>query len=157
MMANKRSDRGDGRDAKGRWVKGTTGNRGGRPPKEPDYDMADVYNFGQFPTEITISGEQQLMTRHEVVLLKLFETALKGRITAQKYLIEKFEQAQMSKEYLQLWLENSAESLAEDPESVPQDVVQLMRRVLDSQDRPRSRIRTRTVIRPQRGGKRKRI
>ncbi len=115
-----------------------------------------MYNYCQFPTEISIGGEQQLMTRHEVVLLKLFETALKGRITAQKYLIEKFEEARMSKEYLQLWLEKSAERLAEDPESVPQDVVQLMRRVLDSQDRPRSRIRTRTVIRPQRGGKRKR-
>jgi hypothetical protein len=156
MMANKRSDRGDGRDAKGRWIKETTGNRSGRPPKEPDYDMADVYNFGQFPTEISIGGGQQLMTRHEVVLLKLFETALKGRITAQKYLIEKFEEARMSKEYLQLWLEKSAERMAEDPESVPQEDVQLMRRVLDSQNRPRSRIRTRTVIRPQRGGKRKR-
>jgi hypothetical protein len=156
MMASKRSDRGDGRDAKGRWVKGTTGNRSGRPPKIPDYDMADVYNFSQFPTEITIGGEQQLMTRHEVVLLKLFETALKGRITAQKYLIEKFEEARMSKEYLQLWLEKSAERLAEDPESVPQEVVQMMQRVLNSQDRPRSRIRTRTMIRPQQDGKRKR-
>ena len=98
-MTDKRSNRGDGRDAKGRWVKGTTGNRSGRPPKVPDYDMADVYNFSQFPTEIAIGGEQQLMTRHEVVLLKFFESAMKGRISAQKYLIEKFEQAQMSREY----------------------------------------------------------
>ena len=156
MMANKRSDRGDGRDAKGRWIKGTTGNRSGRPPKEPDYDMADVYNFSQFPTEIVIGGEQQLMTRHEVVLLKLFETALKGRITAIKYLIEKFEEAQMSNEFLQLWLEKWAERIADDPKAVPLEVTQMMQRVLNSQNRPRSRIRTRTMIRPRRGGKRKR-
>ncbi len=155
-MTNKRSDRGDGRDAKGRWVKGTTGNRSGRPPKVPDYDMADVYNFSQFPTEIAIGGEQQLMTRHEVVLLKVFETALKGRITAQKYLLEKFEAAAMSKEYLQLWLEKWADRIDDDPRSVPQEVVHLMKRILDSQERPRSRIRTRTMIRPQRGGKRNR-
>ncbi len=111
--------------------------------------MADVYNFGQFPTEISIGGEQQLMTRHEVVLLKLFETALKGRITAQKYLIEKFEEARMSKEYLELWLERWAERIAEDPSSASPEVVQLMRTVLDSQGPRPSRIRTRP------GGKRK--
>ncbi len=155
-MTNKRSDRGDGRDAKGRWAKGTTGNRSGRPPKERDYDMADVYNFGQFPTEITVAGEKQLMTRHEVVLLKLFESAMKGRITSLRILLEKFEQAQMSKEYVEIWLEKWAERIDEDPESVPLEVVHMMRRVLESRERPRSRIRTRTMIRPQRAGKRKR-
>ncbi len=93
-MTDKRSDRGDGRDAKGRWTKNTSGNPSGRPPNVPDLDMADVYNFSQFPAEIAIGGEKKLMTRQEVVWLKLFESALKGRITAQKYLIEKFEQAQ---------------------------------------------------------------
>ena len=112
--------------------------------------MADVYNFSQFPTEITIAGEKQLMTRHEVVLLKLFESALKGRITSQKYLIEKFEQAQMSREYLQLWLEKWAERIDDDPGSVPIETVHLMETVLDSQGGRRSMIRTR------RGGKRKR-
>ncbi len=155
-MTNKRSDRGDGRDAKGRWAKGTTGNRSGRPPKERDYDMADVYNFSQFPTEITVAGEKQLMTRHEVVLLKLFETAMKGRITAQKYLIEKFEAANLSKEYVEVWLEKWAERIDEDPESVPLEVVHLMRRALVIYDRPRSRLRTRTEITPPRGEIRKR-
>ncbi len=71
-MAKTRKIRGDGRDAKGRWTKDTSGNLNGRPPNVADLDMADVYNFSQFPTEITIAGEKQLMTRHEVVLLKLF-------------------------------------------------------------------------------------
>ena len=149
-MTDERSDRGDGRDAKGRWTKDTSGNPAGRPRNVPDLDMADVYNFSQFPTEITIAGEKQLMTRHEVVLLKLFESALKGRITSQKYLIEKFEQAQMSREYLQLWLEKWAERIDDDPGSVPIETVHLMETVLDSQGGRRSMIRTR------RGGKRKR-
>ena len=32
--------------------------------------------------EIVVGGEKQLMTRHEIVLLKAFESALRGRITA---------------------------------------------------------------------------
>ena len=142
-MTDERSDRGDGRDAKGRWTKDTSGNLHGRPRNVPDLDMADVYNFSQFPTEIVIGGEKQLMTRQEVVLLKLFESAMKGRITAQKYLIEKFEQAHMSKEYLQLWLEKWADRIDEDPRSVPTEAVRLMRRVLDSQGGRHSMIRTR--------------
>ncbi len=149
-MTDERSDRGDGRDAKGRWTKDTSGNLHGRPRNVPDLDMAEVYNFSQFPTEIVIGGEKQLMTRQEVVLLKLFESAMKGRITAQKHLIEKFEQAQMSREYVQLWLEKWADRIDEDSGSVPTEVVHMMRRALDSQGPRLSMIRTR------RGGKRKR-
>ncbi len=142
------SNRGDGRDAKGRWTKDTSGNPSGRPRNVPDLDMSDVYNFSQFPTEIVIGGEKQLMTRHEIVLFKVFETAMKGRITAQKFLIEKFEQAQLSKEYIQVWLEKWAERMADDPDLVPKEVVHVMKMALDSRRRPRSKIRTR------RGGKR---
>ncbi len=149
-MTKKRVDRGDGRDAKGRWTKDTTGNPNGRPPNVAELDVADVYNFSQFPTEIVIGGEKQLMTRHEVVLLKLFESAMKGRITAQKYLVEKFEQAELSKGYIRLWLEKWAERIDDDPGSVPMEVVHMMRRALDSLGPRHSMIRTR------RGGKRKR-
>ena len=151
MMKNKRDDRGDGRDAKGRWTKGTSGNQNGRPRNVFDYDMADVHNFSQFPMEITVAGEKQLMTRHEVVLMKLFETAMKGRITAQKYLIEKFEEANLSKETVELWLEKWAERMDEDPESVPLEVVHMMRRALAIYDRPRTNLRSRTKITPLRG------
>ncbi len=142
------SNRGDGRDAKGRWTKDTSGNLHGRPRNVPDLDMADVYNFSQFPTEIVIGGEKQLMTRHEIVLFKVFETAMKGRITAQKFLIEKFEQAELTRESLQVWLERKAELMAKDPDLVPIEVVHVMKMALDSRRRPRSKIRTR------RGGKR---
>ena len=149
-MTDKRSDRGDGRDAKGRWTKNTSGNPSGRPPNVPDLDMADVYNFSQFPAEIAIGGEKQLMTRQEVVWLKLFESALKGRITAQKYLIEKFEQAEMSRGYVRLSLEEWLERMDDDPSSISMEVWHLMRAALESLEPRHSNIRTR------RGGKRKR-
>ena len=149
-MKEDRSDRGDGRDAKGRWTKDTSGNWNGRPPNVPDRDMADVYNFSQVPTEITIAGEKQLMTRHEIVLFKLFESAGKGRITAQKYLLEKFEQADMSKGYVRLWIEKWAERMDEDPDSVPMEVVHMMRRAQDSLGPRRSMIRTRRGGTPKR-------
>ena len=149
-MTNERSDRGDGRDAKGRWTKDTTGNPNGRPPNVADLDMADVYNFSQFPTEITIAGEKQLMTRHEVVLLKLFESAMKGRITALRILLEKFEQAELSKDYVQWRFEEWAERMAEDPSSVTPEVKRWMKVARVSQGGRHSTIRTRG------GGKRKR-
>ena len=155
MMKNIRDDRGDGRDAKGRWAKGTSGNQNGRPRNVFDYDMADVYNFSKFPMEITVAGEKQLMTRHEVVLMKLFETAMKGRITAQKFLIEKFEEANFSRESVELWLEKWADRIDEDPDSVPLEVLHMMQRAVESRGRPRTRLRTRTEIRPPQGEIRK--
>ncbi len=149
-MTDERNDRGDGRDAKGRWTKNTSGNPSGRPPNVPDLDMADVYNFSQFPAEIAIGGEKQLMTRQEIILLKLFESALKGRITAQKYLIDKFEEAEMSRGYVQLSLERWLEHMDDDPSSVSMEVWHVMRAALGSLRLRRSKIRTR------RGGKRKR-
>ena len=149
-MTNDHSERGDGRDAKGRWTKNTSGNPRGRPRNIPDLDMADVYNFSHCPTEITIGGEKQLMTRHEIVLFKLFESAGKGRITAQKYLLEKFEEADLSKEYVRLSLEKWAERMDEEPDSVPLEVVHMMRRALDSQGPRLSKIRPRGSRKPNR-------
>lgn len=107
-MANNIDNRGDGRDSKGRWIKGTTGNSRGRPRSTPDLDMSDVWNFAKEPVEIAVGGEKQLMTRHEVGLLKAFASALKGHITAQRYLLEKFERTEESVGYVELWLEQWA-------------------------------------------------
>ncbi len=142
-MMDECSNRGDGRDAKGRWTKDTSGNPSGRPRNVPDLDMADVYNFSQFPTEISIGGEKQLMTRHEIVWFKMFESALKGGITAQKYLIEKFEQDEMARGYIRLSLERWVERIADDPSSVSMEVMHLLEAALDSLKLRRSKIRTR--------------
>lgn len=142
-MTNEGGERGDGRDAKGRWTKNTSGNPSGRPRNVPDLDMADVYNFSQHPTEIKIAGEKQLMTRHEIVLFKLFESAMKGRITSLRILLEKFEHAEMSNENVRWSFERWTERLAEDPDSVPKEAKRWMKMVMDSRGRRRSRIRTR--------------
>lgn len=149
-MKKKPSNRGNGRDARGRWTKGTSGNLNGRPPNVPDLDMADVYNFSHFPTEITIAGEKQLMTRHEIMLLKAYESALKGRVTNQKYLIEKFEQADLSKEYVSWQFEKWAELIAQDPSSVSPDVKFWMKNAMNSGRPLRSTIRTRKGGKPKR-------
>ncbi len=147
-MKKKRADRGDGRDAKGKWVK--SGNPNGRPRNVPDLDMADVYNFSQHPTEITISGEKQLMTRHETVMFKLYESAMKGRITSIRILLERFEQAELSKEFVQLEFQKWAELMAEDPSSVPPEVEHWMKMAMGSRGPQRSKIRTRRGGNPKR-------
>ena len=144
-MANEDRDSGDGRDDKGRWVKGRTGNPRGRPKNVPDLDMADVHNFAKEPIEIAVGGEKQRMTRHEIVMLKAFESAMRGRITAQKYLLEKFEQAEVSRGYVALSLERWAERIAEDPDAAdPLEIRHLLRVAPESLQKRRSRIRKRT-------------
>ena len=148
-MTKKRIDRGNGRDAKGRWIKGTSGNPNGRPRKVADLDFADIYNFSQHPMEIAVGGEKQLMTRHEIVLLKAFESALRGRITAQRYLIEKFLEAENERGYIDRQLELWEERIAEDPSSATSEVMQVLEMVVRSRNGPRSKIRTRQAKKPR--------
>ncbi len=151
-MTDSKRDRGDGRDAKGRWTKGTSGNLNGAPQKIPDLDMADLLNFSMKTIKIKIGGEEQLVTHHEALVHALYQTAMKGRISAQRYLLEKFEAANLSYEYIWMRYEEYAEALATDPDSVPKDIKRLMRMIEASADRPRSKIRlTKPPKRRQRG------
>ena len=143
MTDNKR-DRGDGRDNNGRWVD-VSGNPSGRPKNIPDLDLADILNFSMKTINIKIGGEEQVVTHHEALVHALFQTAMKGRITAQRYLLEKFEQAALSHEFIWTRYEEYADALATNPDSVPDDVKRFMRMVEASADRPRSKIR---LIRP---------
>jgi len=111
----------------------------------PDLDMADVYNFGNHPTEITVGGEKQPMTRHEIILFKLLESAGKGSIAAQKYLLEKFEEAEMSHGYLRYSLEKWTDLLVDDPDSITPEIMQLMRAMLEVRSPRRSKVRMRNV------------
>ena len=85
-----RNGRGSSRDAKGRWLPGQTGNPNGRPRKQPPLDMGNPYYFAMQPIEIVINGEKQVMTRQEMILLKQFESAMKGKVTPLRYLDKKF-------------------------------------------------------------------
>lgn len=142
-MTKSNGDRDDGRDSKGCWVKGVSGNLSGRPENVPDLKMSDVRNFANEPMEIVVGGEKLLMTRHEVVLLKMFQAAMNGSITALKYLLEKFEQAEFSAEYIELWLQKWAYIIDNEPESVPPEIPQMLIRGLQVRKKPLSPIRRR--------------
>lgn len=146
-MTDKKRDRGDGRDKNGRWVN-TSGNPSGRPRKIPDLDLADILNFSKKTINIKIGGEDQEVTHHEALVHALFQTAMKGRISAQRYLLEKFEQADLSNGYIWLRYEEYSEALANNPDSVPDDIKRLIRLIETSADRARSK--TRLIAPPKR-------
>ena len=150
-MTDNRCDRGDGRDKKGRWVN-VSGNPSGRPKNIPDLDLADIRNFSMKTINIKIGGEKQIVTHHEALVHALFQTAMKGRISALRYLLEKFEQAELSHGYVRMRYYEYAEALATKPDSVPDNIKRLMRIIEDSAGRPRSKIRmTRPPKLKQRG------
>lgn len=138
-MTDKRQDRGDGRDNLGRWIN-RSGNPSGRPRKIPDLDMADICNFSTKLITIKIGGEEQTVTHHEALVHALFQTAMKGRITAQRYLLDKFEEAEMSEGYVRMRYHEYAEALINDPDSVPENVKRLMP-IIEASFRPQSKIR----------------
>lgn len=119
-----KKDRGDGRNIRGQWTK--CGNPNGRPKKIPDLDMADMYNFSQSTMEINVGGKKQLMTRQEILLMRTYETAMKGNQATQKYLIEKFEEIELSRAFLLLRYEQFTRRREEDPESISDDEFDLM-------------------------------
>ena len=142
-MTKSNGDRDDGRDSKGCWVKGVSGNLSGRPENVPDLNMSDVRNFANEPMEIVVGGKKLLMTRHEAVLLKMFQAAMSGRFTDLRYLLEKFEQAEFLAETIELWLEKWANRIDDDPESVPPEIPQMLKRALQVRRKRLSPIRRR--------------
>lgn len=143
-MTDERSDRGDGRDEKGRWVN-RSGNPNGRPCKIPDYDMADFVNFGEKTIKLIINGEETVLTQHEAVLQAMFQSAMKGRITAQRYLLEHMAEAILSVAFVQARYAEYSEALATNPNLIPDHIKKgmdrVMRMVEHSTARPRSKIR----------------
>lgn len=83
----------NGRDARGRWRKGHCPNPKGRPRKKkaPNYDPSDFHHFMNTQVELMVNGKPQLMDRKAAVLSKMFESAMKGRVSQQRYLMGLFE------------------------------------------------------------------
>ncbi len=84
-------DDNDGRDRRGRWVKGHCPNPTGRPRKMPQISEADVGFFKQTMVEATINGEKRYVSRHELLLHAMYEQALKGKISLARKLFDRFE------------------------------------------------------------------
>ena len=84
---------GPARDAKGRWRKGHCPNPKGRPRKPPreDLDLSDLEVFGNTLIDVVSSGEKVTMLRRAALLHKIFESAMKGKVSQQRFLYKEFE------------------------------------------------------------------
>ena len=81
------------RDARGRWMPGRSPNPKGRPKKKraPEYNPGDIRHFGNTLIEVAANGRVELMDRRTALLNKIYETAMKGGVTAQRFLYKEFE------------------------------------------------------------------
>ncbi len=82
------------RDARGRWRKGHCPNPKGRPRKKKfsDYNPSDIRHFANTQVELMMNGEAVKLDRRAALLNKIFESAMKGRVSQQRYLMGLFEQ-----------------------------------------------------------------
>ena len=89
---DQRKSRGDPnkptRDARGRWLKDYCPNPKGRPKKKPKVyiDQADIRIFGSTMIDVTANGQKETMDRRAALLNKMFETAMKGKVSMQRFL-----------------------------------------------------------------------
>ena len=81
------------RDARGRWRKGHCPNPKGRPRKVKfeGYNPSDIRHFANTQIELMMNGEPVKLDRRAALLNKSFESAMKGRVSQQRYLLQLFE------------------------------------------------------------------
>lgn len=81
------------RDARGRWRPGYCPNRKGRPKKKPKvlYSEADIRIFGHTLIDFVVNGQKVTMDRRTALNNKMFESAMKGKVTMQRFLYKEFE------------------------------------------------------------------
>ena len=81
------------RDARGRWKPGPSPNPKGRPKKKPapNYNPGDIRDFGNTMIEVAANGRAELMDRRTALLNKMYESAMKGSVTAQRFMYKEFE------------------------------------------------------------------
>ena len=81
------------RDAKGRWRKGYCPNPKGRPKKRRanHFDLCDLDVFGSTLIDVVSGGEKVTMIRRAALLHKMFESAMKGKVSQQRFLYKEFE------------------------------------------------------------------
>ncbi|QGZ96515.1 DUF5681 domain-containing protein [Terricaulis silvestris] len=124
------------RDKGGRWQKGTPSpNSKGRPKRKKPARPFDLTDPRDFLNQQVVMKDGTTKFRGELLQLKIFEDAMKGKVTNQRYLQKRFDEAMtasawLSFEYGQLvlkWIINN-ENLADPNYKVPPDLVSLMSR-----------------------------
>jgi uncharacterized protein DUF5681 len=80
------------RDAGGRWLKGHCPNPRGRPRKKflSDHDRGDLRLFGKVVIDVAANGRVERMDRRTALLFKMYESAMKGRVSMQRFLYNEF-------------------------------------------------------------------
>ncbi len=83
------------RDARGRWRPGHCPNPKGRPRKKPKTIIheADIQIFGNTLIDVASNGQKVAMIRRSALLNKMFESAMKGRVSQQRFLYKEFERS----------------------------------------------------------------
>ena len=81
------------RDARGRWRPGYCPNPKGRPRKKPKTIIheADIQVFSYTLVDVVSNGQKVAMVRRSALLNKMFESAMKGSVTLQRFLHHEFE------------------------------------------------------------------
>jgi hypothetical protein len=80
------------RGNRGRWLKGHCPNPKGRPRKKPkEYlDLADIQTFGNTLIEVRTNDGVEFMDRRAALLHKMFEDAMRGKVSMQRMLYAEF-------------------------------------------------------------------
>lgn len=126
------------RDEQGRWLPGHCPNPKGRPRRadKVDVDRADISRFMNTEVEIRVGGKLVSMTRQEALLHKMFEGAMKDKVSNQKFFYEVFQQrekdiAELQADYERLiieWITENPRWQESGVESIPLPVrLQLVR------------------------------
>ncbi len=81
------------RDASGRWRPGYCPNPKGRPRKKPKTIIheSDMQVFSYTLVDVVSNGQKVAMVRRSALLNKMFESAMKGSVTQQRFLYHEFE------------------------------------------------------------------
>ncbi len=81
------------RDARGRWRPGHCPNLKGRPKKKPKTIIheSDMQVFSYTLVDVVSNGQKVEMVRRSALLNKMFESAMKGSVTQQRFLYHEFE------------------------------------------------------------------
>ncbi len=81
------------RDARGRWLPGNCPNPKGRPKKKPKVlpDQSDIRIFGRTMVDVLTNGQREMMDRRTALLNKMYESAMNGRVSQQRFLYKEFE------------------------------------------------------------------
>ena len=67
---------------------GNCPNPKGRPKKKPTVlpDQSDIHIFYNTVIDVLTSGQTEMMDRRTALLSKMFESAMKGRVSMQRFL-----------------------------------------------------------------------